>query len=78
MSPSETRFETIMLRLRMAEGVNETEFREMHGTSLEKTYGKKLRMLETKGLLFHSDNSWMLTRRGLDIQNSILVELMED
>ena len=78
VSPSETRFETIMLRLRMAEGVIETEFREMHGTSLEKTYGKKLRMLETKGLLFHSDNSWMLTRRGLDIQNSILVELMED
>lgn len=76
--PAESRFETLMLGLRMNEGVDETEFVKLHGIQLEKVYGEKLRKLESQGFLIHSGHAWKLTRRGFDIQNSILVELMED
>ena len=76
--PTESRFETLMLGLRMNEGVDEIEFEKFHGIQLENVYGKKLRKLESQELLVHSDHTWKLTRRGFDIQNSILVELMED
>jgi coproporphyrinogen III oxidase-like Fe-S oxidoreductase len=41
-------------------------------------YGEKLRKFESQGLIIHSGHAWKLTRRGFDIQNSILVEFMED
>lgn len=76
--PAGTRFETLMLGLRMNEGVNEAAFERLHGISLDKPYGRKLRSLEAQNLLIHADHSWRLTRRGFDIQNAILVELMEE
>ena len=78
ISPAEARFETMMLGLRMNEGIDEERFRKMHGTSVDNVYGEKLNSLEMQGLLSHSDHYWKLTRRGFDIQNSILVELMDD
>ena len=78
ISPAEARFETMMLGLRMNEGVDEERFRKMHGTSVDNVYGEKLHSLEMQDLLSHSDHFWKLTRRGFDIQNSILVELMDD
>ena len=78
VKPAESRFETMMLGLRMNEGVDEEQFRKMHGISLEEVYGNRLRRLEKQGLLSHSGHFWKLTRRGFDIQNSILVELMDD
>lgn len=76
--PAESRFETMMLGLRMNEGVDETDFVKLHGIHLENVYGEKLRNLESQGFLIHSGHAWKLTRRGFDIQNSILVELMDD
>jgi len=49
----------------------------MHRKTMEECYGTKLHGLERKGLLIHENGSWKMTRRGFDIQNSILVELME-
>ena len=77
INPSDACFENVMLGLRMNCGVNEESFRKMHGRSLETCYGRKLHTLEEKGLLIHENGHWKLTRRGFDIQNSILVELME-
>jgi oxygen-independent coproporphyrinogen-3 oxidase len=76
--PAESRFETLMLGLRMNDGVDENEFEKMHGTPLDMIYGEKLRKFESQGLMIHSGHAWKLTRRGFDIQNSILVEFMED
>ena len=78
VSPSEARFETMMLGLRMNEGVDENRFRKMHGIGIEEVFGKKLHLLEAAGLVTHSGFAWKLTRRGFDIQNSILVELMDE
>ncbi len=77
VSPADARFESMMLGLRMTEGVSEAAFQAMHGVSLGSVYGPRLRSLAERGLVEHTDGCWRLTRRGMDIQNSILVELME-
>lgn len=78
VSPTEARFETLMLGLRTTEGVSEEAFQRMHGLSLSACYGAKLNAFQDKGLLSHEDGYWRLTRRGMDVQNAILVELMDD
>ena len=76
--PQEARFETMMLGLRMNRGISVSDFFEMHGVSLDKCYGEKLRSFEKMGLIKNEKDRWFLTSRGMDIQNAILVELMED
>jgi oxygen-independent coproporphyrinogen-3 oxidase len=66
----------MMLGLRMNEGVSEAAFMAMHGVALEACYGAKLRQLAAQGLVRHGAGRWMLTPRGMDIQNMVLVELM--
>ena len=78
ISPAEARFETVMLSLRMTAGMNRQRFTELHGAPPEHFYGDILSRLETQGLLILRDDSWCLTRRGMDIQNSVLLEFMED
>ena len=77
ITPEGTRFETMMLGLRMNAGVDENVFYRMHGVSLEACYGDRLRKFAEAGLAEHDGDRWRLTRRGFDIQNSILVELMD-
>lgn len=78
ISPSEARFETLMLGLRTTAGISEADFQHMHGVSLASCYGAKLTALKAQGLLVHEGDDWRLTRRGMDVQNAILVELMEN
>ncbi len=78
ITPEEARFETLMLGLRMLRGVSEPQFLKLHNRSLETCYGDKLLRLQEKGLLRKEESAWKLTRRGLDIQNTVLVELMDD
>lgn len=75
--PAEARFESMMLGLRMNRGVSEKEFMEMHGISLETCFGDRLRLLRGRGLVGHSDGFWRLTESGMDLQNTVLVELMD-
>ncbi len=75
--PEDARFETLMLGLRMTAGVSEADFTAMHGVTLEAYCGAILHQQEKRGLLRHQDGRWSLTRRGMDVQNAILVEILE-
>lgn len=75
--PEDARFESLMLGLRMTRGVSEKDFAAMHGMALDAYCGDVLRSQERRGLLVHRDGHWALTRRGMDVQNAILVEIME-
>lgn len=75
--PEDARFESLMLGLRMTKGISEAEFTAMHGITLDDYCGDVLRQQEARGLLVHRDGRWFLTRRGMDVQNAILVEIME-
>ena len=77
VSPREAQFETLMLGLRMTKGVDEAEYKKAFGESVSIRYGSRLESLRQRELLEHEDGFWRLTRRGMDIQNSVLVELME-
>ena len=76
ISPEEARFETVMLSLRMTSGMHRGDFLQLHGEYPEKWYGEILYRLKGQGLLELRDDSWCLTRRGMDLQNSVLVEFM--
>lgn len=78
ISHEEARFETMMLGLRTNRGVSEEEFLKRHHVSLAACYGDKLATMEQEGLLRHEKGFWRLTRRGMDVQNAILVELMDE
>ena len=75
--PEDARFESLMLGLRMTAGVSEADFAAMHGITLDDYCGDVLRQQEKRGLLVHRDGRWALTRRGMDVQNAILVKIME-
>lgn len=77
ISSDDAQFETLMLELRMTRGVSEADYATMHGEPLDNRYGSTLRRLEQAGLLEHVDGVWRLTRRGMDVQNAVLVELMD-
>ncbi len=77
VSPAEARFETLMLGLRLYRGVREEDFLRLHGITLEEYRGPVLHALEKEGLLCRGEGRWFLTERGMDIQNSVLVELMD-
>ena len=77
LMPSDARFESLMLGLRMTRGVSEEAFAQMHGLSLDAYCGDILRQQAQQGLLTHRNGFWALTRRGMDVQNAILVEILE-
>ena len=76
ISREEAMFETLMLGLRTTAGVAEADFLAMHGEPITHRYGNTLEKLRAQGLLEHRDGRWYLTRRGMDVQNAVLVELM--
>ena len=76
--PEEARFETMMLGLRMTEGVQEETFIKQHHLSIEQAFGEHLSPSVQKGLLVRENSTWRLTRLGMDFQNQVLVELLPD
>ena len=76
LSPQDARFESVMLGLRTMEGVSDTEFLRMHGVTLRKAFGEKLRKPLDQGLIQWQNGFLRLTRRGMDVQNAVLVELL--
>ena len=77
ISRRDAMFETMMLGLRMNEGVSEQAFLLRHGIPLNSVFGSVLMVQEQKGLILHDEQCWKLTRRGMDVQNTVLVELLE-
>lgn len=76
ITPEDARFESVMLGLRMTDGVSEAEFERMHGVSLRSAFGDKLSKPLAQGLVMWRDGCLRLTRRGMDLQNRVLVELL--
>ncbi len=76
ISPEDARFESVMLGLRMTEGVSEEAFFRMHGVSLWDVYGEKLKSSFDSGLVIRENGFLRLTRKGMDVQNRVLVDLL--
>jgi oxygen-independent coproporphyrinogen III oxidase len=76
ISKEKSRFESMMLGLRMTRGVKDEDFTRMHGMSIREAFGKKLDKPIGDGLLEWHEGVFRLTRLGMDMENSVLVDLM--
>ncbi len=75
ISKEEARFESLMLGLRMTRGVKDEDFLRMHGMSIREAFGEKLDKPIAAGLLQWHEGALRLTRLGMDLQNTVLVDL---
>ena len=71
-------FESVMLGLRLTEGITDSEFYSRHGRTLFEVFGRRWQKAVDHGLLIYRNGRLQLTRRGMDVQNSVLVDLMPD
>ncbi len=70
-------FESLMLGLRMTEGIDPAAFEAMHGLSFEAACGQQARASLAQGLSeYGPQGHFRLTRRGMDVMNSILLDFM--
>lgn len=76
ISPEEARFETVMLGLRMTEGIAEADFVHAHGMTLEEAFPGRMDRSIREGLLIRENGFLRLTRRGMDLQNRVLVDFL--
>ncbi len=76
ISKEEARFESMMLGLRMTRGVENEDFTRMHGMGIREAFAEKLDKPTSAGLLEWQADALRLTRLGMDLQNSVLVDLM--
>lgn len=68
--------ETMMLGLRLAEGISHTAFRQRHGQDLAVTYGAQLAALAPLGVLTNTDGYLRLTTHGRLVANEVLVRFL--
>ncbi|MDQ0190489.1 oxygen-independent coproporphyrinogen III oxidase [Alicyclobacillus cycloheptanicus] len=63
--------DTMMLGLRLAEGVSRAAFLKRHGVAMDKVFGKQIRELTAQGLLAWTDGRLHLTERAWPIANVV-------
>lgn len=72
----EARDEYVMLRMRLADGVDKADFRRRFGTEFEHCYGN-LSVLVKGGFLTNTDTCVSFTARGMQVSNAILSEWLD-
>ncbi len=76
-SDEEYAFETLMLGLRLAEGVNLSKYMARHGIDLAQRFKSEIASILKRKLAVISEGRLRLTDEGMDLQNTVLVELLE-
>ena len=76
-SPRERAEEYVMLRLRLTDGVDCTDFADRFGFDFDEAFGKTLKKYEAGGFTKRTDRGWALTRLGFYVSNTILSELLD-
>ena len=78
LTEEDARFESVMLGLRLTEGLPESVFRKAHGMGFREAFGEKLDVPLKDGRLLFENGVLSLTRYGMDVMNSVLVDLMPE
>lgn len=71
-------FETIMLELRLMEGLSLLAFKERFGYYLYDLVGDEVKKCIAEGLLVECSGRLCLTEFGMDISNAVLVRILEE
>ncbi|HEX5505866.1 MAG TPA: radical SAM family heme chaperone HemW [Thermomicrobiales bacterium] len=78
ISPATAMAETMLLGLRLADGVSHAAFRRRHGRDLAAVYGPELADLAALGLLTDDGAAVRLTPRGRLVANEALIRFLKD
>ena len=78
LTPATREYETIMLGLRLADGIAEAEFAAAFGHGLQETYGERMQKFKDGGFLVFDGKRTRLTERGMAVSNTILAEILAD
>ena len=76
LTETEEMEEFMFLGLRKMNGISKKEFSEYFGKGLEDIYGEPICKLESLKLLEQDDDRVWLTKRGIDVSNSVFVEFL--
>jgi oxygen-independent coproporphyrinogen-3 oxidase len=71
VSVKEAMEETMMLGLRLSEGVSSESFYQRFGVRLEEQYGQQLHNLLSKGLICSDGQRYRLTKKGIFLGNEV-------
>jgi oxygen-independent coproporphyrinogen-3 oxidase len=77
-SPELARADTLIMGLRLNEGVSLAEFRRRFGEAAEEDYGPRFAELTELGLLERADGRLRLTERGRLLANEVFTRLLPD
>lgn len=73
----ERMIETIILKLRMLEGMSKKEFKEMFNKSIEEYFHKEINNLKKQHLLDENETHYFLTKKGILFANNVFFEFMD-
>ena len=76
ISPEEAMFESVMLGLRLTEGIDESDFMHRYGRTPMDIYGARLQPALDDGRLLRCNGHLLLSEHGMDVMNSVLVALL--
>ncbi|HHT9118057.1 MAG TPA: radical SAM family heme chaperone HemW [Candidatus Hypogeohydataceae bacterium YC38] len=76
LPPKKRAAETLIMALRMTSGIREEEYSRLTGYSLRELYGKEIDKICSTGLMSFKGGRLRLTRPGLFVSNSIMVEFI--
>ena len=78
LSTLDQEYEMIMMGLRLKQGLKKSHFYRTFGVQIEGVFGKKINKCQDMGLLIIDDEYLACTKKGYEILNSVLVELMPE
>ena len=76
LSRDEQLFETVMLALRTSAGLSEKSILSAFGLDFYAKWRSSIDKLVAQGLLYRQNGAIALTERGMDLQNTVLMEFM--
>ena len=68
--------EYLMLRLRLAKGIDTADFRARFGADFDEIFGKKLEIYIKNGLMTHENGHYAFTPQGMFVSNEILSRII--
>ena len=76
LSIEEQMAETMILGLRMTEGVSQEAFKNRYGRTIDAIYGDIIEKYKNRGLLIEEKDFIRFTKQGLDLSNLVLCEFI--
>lgn len=68
--------ETVIMSLRLRQGISTTDFYERFGYTIEDQFGDQIKRLRTYGLVAYEDERLKLTEKGLFVADTVMTEFL--